>query len=85
MTNRNFQRLTVHLNNLEHKKDFQTTYTYKDIPNEQEARRVVRAMHLDASDSNQDMMRKIKKAVYNGKELLLHSDPPHTSGGWIIK
>lgn len=84
--NSNFQRLTVHLFNNEHKKDFQTTHTYKEIPSEREAIQVIWAMHSLPTDNSHDMSRKIIKAVYNGKPIAAFAtEAEHTRNGWVLK
>lgn len=81
----NYQRLTVHLNNLKKEKNFTTTYTYKDIPNENEAVACVLTMHSETTDTNQDIQRKIKSARYNGKPLALFTKNDTTRNGWLLK
>jgi hypothetical protein len=84
--NSNFQRLTVHLFNHEHKKDFQTTYTYEEIPSEQDAIRVIWALHSLPADNSHDMSRKIIIATYNGKILpVFKNEAEHTKNGWVLK
>jgi hypothetical protein len=84
--NSNFQRLTVHLFNHEHKKDFATTHTYTDIPSEAEAIRTIWAMHSVVTDNSHDMSRKIIKATYNGKPLsAFKNEAEHTKNGWVLK
>jgi hypothetical protein len=90
--NSNYHRLTVYLANLEHKKDFQTTYTYKNKLNEtqitsvQDAINVVRTLHSLSTDTATDIIRKIRKVVFNGKEIPIFTTiGQHTNNGWIVK
>lgn len=82
----NFQRLTVHLFNSEHKNNFQTTHTYYDVPTELEAIRVIWDMHSLPTDNNHDMSRKVTKATYQGKTLTAFSNVDATTkNGWAVK
>ena len=90
--NSNYQRLTVQMVNLEHKKDFQTTYTYKNSNNStpitsiQDAINVVRTLHSVATDNAADLARKIRKVVYNGREIpIFTAVGQHSPNGWIVK
>lgn len=86
MKNSNFQRLTVYLNNVESKKDFVTTHTYKEIKSIGDAINVVYNMHSEPSDNAHDISRKIKKAVYCGQPITLFSkEIQQTKNGWIVK
>ena len=82
----NYQRLVVYLNNIEKKSDFHTTHTYKDIPSAADAVRVIWAMHSDPTDNLSDMIRKIRKAEYDGKVLTAFDDVNTTTrNGWLVK
>jgi hypothetical protein len=84
--NTSYQRLTVHLFNAEHKKDFVNTHTYYDVEDEKEAIRVIWDMHSLPSDNAHDMSRKIIKATYQGKPLLAFKpEDEHTRNGWVVK
>jgi hypothetical protein len=84
--NSNFRRLTVHLFNNEHKKNFETTVTYKDVISEAEAIRTIWAMHSNPTDNSHDMSRKIIRATYNGKVLAaFKNEAEHTKNGWVLK
>lgn len=85
-THSNFQRLTVNLFNTEHKKDFETTRTYKDVTSEAEAIRIIWALHSEPTDNSHDMSRKIIKATYNGKPIsAFKNDAVHTKNGWVLR
>jgi len=86
MIQRNYQRLTVYLNNPEKKGDFKTTYTYNGIQSVGEAITTVYAMHSDTADNYQDLLNKVKRVVYNGKPIDLFSQAnSYTNNGWIVK
>ena len=86
MIQRNYQRLTVYLYNVKGEKNFHTTYTYKDIPSQLEAIQVIWAMHATPTDTVHDMKRKVKKALYNGKEIELFNEEFNlTKNGWVLK
>lgn len=90
--NPNYHRLTVQLNNLEHKKEFKTTYTYQNKPNSSpitsisEAISAVLTLHSDGLETAAELSRKIKKVVFNGVEIQqFHDANSHTDNGWIVK
>lgn len=88
MVNRNYHRLTVHLLNKERKNDFVNTLTFDDIPNENEARHVIRTLIQGDTESDAAMEARIVKAYYNGKKFVFsptHQNSEHTRNGWIIK
>lgn len=90
--NSNYHRLTVYLNNWEHKDKFQTTYTYKNdlkstpITSVQDAVAVVHTLHSLPSDTAADISKKIRKVVFNGVEIPIGASiGQHTKNGWIVK
>jgi hypothetical protein len=90
--NSNNQRLTVYVFNPEHKKDFQTTYTYKNkitttpITSIQDAIAVARTLHSLPTDTDAQITKKIRKVVFNGKEIqIFHTVGDHTDNGWVVK
>jgi len=86
MIQRNYQRLTVYLNNHKGEKDFRTTYTYKDIPTKIEAIQTIWAMHAKPTDTVHDIKRNIKKAIYNGSPIELFDEEFNlTKNGWLLK
>ena len=90
--NPNYQRLTVHLHNPEKKKEFKTTYTYDSKPNStpittvSEAISAAYIMHSDGMETMEAFAKRIRKIVFNGKEIqLLHETNSHTDNGWLVK
>lgn len=87
MQQRNFRRLTVHVNNIEKKPDvkFKNVFTYNNVESELEAINLIWTMHADLKDSVHDMSRKIQKAMYNGKPLAIFSHDRPSKYEFIVK
>lgn len=85
MKNNSF-KMRVYLNNIEKKKDFPTTHSYKEISSLAEAIEIVRTMHTEIKDSKADIARKIKRVVFNGKDISVFAhETESTNNGWLVK
>lgn len=82
---RNMFRLTINLANVEHKKDFKNTFTYKNVMTEHEAINLIWNMHAEVTDTSITLARKITKVTYNGKPLEVFTRTKEFNNGWIVK
>lgn len=83
--NSNYQRLVVYLHNYERKKDFHTTHTFYHVPSETEAIATIWTMFAAPTDNSHDLSRKIRKIVYQGRELQITTESAQTRNGWLVK
>jgi hypothetical protein len=81
----NYQ-MRVYLNNLEKKNKFETTHSYKGVHSLSEAINIVRTMHTEVSDNPAAIARKIKRVVFNGRDITVFShETESTNNGWLVK